>query len=159
MINILDRAVLWDILAPLQAGEPPRFGNMTAQHMVEHLAFAVCFSNGKEPQQHYYPAEKEQKIKAYILDTDNDFLVGFRSPVMPAEGLPNLQHPDLEEAIRHLKAELSDFDSYFLRHPEARPVNPTMGELDHKEWIRFHNRHFTHHFKQFGLHASRSERQ
>lgn len=151
MIDILDRTHLFAILSRLQAGEQPRFGNMTARHMVEHLAFAVRFSNDKEPQQHYYPPEKEQKIKTYILDTDNDFLIGFRSPVMPAEGLPELQYPDLNEALSHLRAELADFDSYFLRHPEARPVNPTMGELDHKQWIRFHNRHFTHHFKQFGL--------
>lgn len=151
MIDILDRIKLFDILNQLQADEKPRFGVMTAQHMVEHLAFAVRFSNGKEPQRHYYLPEKEQKIKAYILDTDNDFLIGFRSPVMPVEGLPELQYPDLNEALTRLRTELADFDSYFLRHPEDQPVNPTMGELNHKEWIRFHNRHFTHHFKQFGL--------
>lgn len=152
MIDILDRVNVFDILGRLQADENPRFGAMTAQHMVEHLAYAVRFSNGKEPQSHHYPAEKEQKIKAYILDTDNDFLIGFRSPVMPAEGLlPDLQYSDLDEALTCLKTELADFDSYFLRHPEDHPVNPTMGELNHKEWIRFHNRHFTHHFKQFGL--------
>lgn len=89
MIDILDRTNLFDTLSQLQADEKPRFGAMTARHMVEHLAFAVRFSNGKEPQQHYYPPEKEQKIKAYILDTDNDFMVGFKAPVLPAEGLPD----------------------------------------------------------------------
>ncbi len=151
MVDILDRTKLFDILARLQADEKPRFGAMTAQHMVEHLAFTVRFSNGKEPQRHYYPPEKEQRIKVYILDTDNDFIIGFKAPGLPEEGLPELQHSDLDDAVSGLKTELIDFDSYFLRHPEDQPVNPTMGELNFKEWIRFHNRHFTHHFKQFGL--------
>ncbi len=151
MIDILDRTKLFDILSQLQASEKPRFGAMTAQHMVEHLAFAVRFSNGKEPQRHYYPPEKEQKIKAYILDTDNDFMIGFKAPVLPAEGLPELQHSNLSDAVSGLKTELTGFDSYFLQHPGDKPVNPTMGELNYNEWVRFHNRHFTHHFKQFGL--------
>ena len=36
-------------------------------------------------------------------------------------------------------------------NPAAKPVNPTMGELDRHEWVKFHNKHFTHHFKQFDL--------
>lgn len=151
MIDILDRTNLFDILSQLQASEKPRFGTMTAQHMVEHLVFTVRFSNGKEPQRHYYPPEKEQKFKAYILDTDNDFMIGFRSPVLPAEGLPELQYSNLNDAVARLETELTDFDSYFLQHPADQPVNPAIGELNYKEWVRFHNRHFTHHFKQFGL--------
>lgn len=151
MIDILDRVKLLGILDQLQPGEKPRFGAMTAQHMVEHLAFSVRFSNGKEPQKHYYPPEKEQKIKTYILDTDNDFMIGFKAPVLPADGLPELWCSDLKEAVSALRNELVCFDNYFEEHPADQPVNPTMGELNHREWVRFHNRHFSHHFKQFGL--------
>lgn len=151
MIDILDRERTFDILSRLQADEKPRFGAMTAQHMVEHLSFSVRFSNGKEPQKHYYSPEKEQKIKTYILNTDNDFMIGFKAPVLPAEGLPELQCSGLDEALSILTIELAGFNNYFKKYPEARPINPTMGELNYKEWIRFHNRHFTHHFKQFGL--------
>ncbi|MBX2953927.1 MAG: hypothetical protein KF870_15600 [Leadbetterella sp.] len=151
MINILDRANIFDILSHLHSDEKPRFGAMSPQHMVEHLAFSVRFSNGKEPQKHYYSPEKEQKIKTYILDTDNDFMIGFKAPVLPPEGLPELHCADLDEAISALKNELGDFDRYFEVHPAAQPINPTMGELNYREWVRFHNRHFSHHFKQFGL--------
>jgi hypothetical protein len=151
MIDILDRTKLFEILNKLKADASPAFGAMTAQHMVEHLAFTVRFSNGKEPQQHHYRSEKEQKIKAFIIDTDNDMPVGFKSPVLPAEGLPILNYPKLADAIENLKTELHDFDNYFLKHPFDKPVNPTMGELNYKEWIRFHNRHFTHHLRQFRL--------
>jgi len=151
MIDISDKANIFDTLSHLYPGEKPRFGTMSPQHMVEHLAFSVRFSNGKEPQKHYYSPEKEQKIKAYILDTDNDFMIGFKAPVLPAEGVPELRCANLDEAVSVLKNELVDFDRYFEEHPAALPVNPTMGELNYREWVRFHNRHFTHHFKQFGL--------
>ena len=151
MIDILDRTKLFEILSEIQPDDKPEFGAMTPQHMVEHLAFAVRFSNGKEPQQHHYPIDREQKIKVYVIDTDNDMPIGFKSPVLPADGLPTLKHSNLTNAINNLKAELKDFDNYFINHPTDKPINPTMGELNYKEWVRFHNRHFTHHFKQFRL--------
>lgn len=67
MIDILDRTKLFEILNKLQADDKPEFGAMTPQHMVEHLTFSVRFSNGKEPQQHYYPTEKEQKSRHLSL--------------------------------------------------------------------------------------------
>ena len=151
MIDILDRIKLFEILSKLQADDNPKFGEMTPQHMVEHLAFAVRFSNGKEPQQHHYPADKEQKFKAFVIGTDNDMPIGFKSPVLPTEGLPTLKYSNLTTAIESLKTDLNDFDNYFINQPEEKPINPTMGELNYQEWIRFHNRHFTHHFRQFGL--------
>jgi hypothetical protein len=151
MIDILDRAKLFEILGKLKADDEPVFGAMTAQHMVEHLIFTVCYSNGKEPQQHHYTTDKEQKIKTFVINTDKEMPIGFKSPVLPAEGLPALNHSSLTDAIDHLKTELNNFDMYFLKNPSDRPINPTMGELNYKEWVRFHSRHFTHHFKQFGL--------
>jgi hypothetical protein len=152
MIDILVRANLFEVLNPLQADMKPEFGAMTPQHMVEHLAFAVRFSNGKEPQQHHFTSDKEQKIKSFVIGSERDMPIGFKSPVLPIDELPVLKHSSLTNAIETLKTELSDFDSYFLKHPFEKPINPTMGELCFKEWVIFHNRHFTHHFKQFRLH-------
>lgn len=151
MIDILNRPNLFEILSKLQADDQPQFGSMTPQHMVEHLAFTVRFANGKEPQQHHYSPEKQQKIREFVIGTVIDMPPGFKSPVLPAEGLPALQQAGLTDAIENLRVELNDFDDYFLNHPADQPVNPTMGELNYSEWVKFHNRHFTHHFKQFGL--------
>lgn len=151
MIDILDRANVFAILNKLQADDQPQFGMMTPQHMVEHLAFAVRFSNGKEPQAHHYATEKEQKIKANVIGTDYELPIGFRSPVLPVEGLSPLMSASLPDAMNGLKTDLKDFDHYFDEHPTDRPVNPVMGEMNYQEWVIFHNKHFTHHFKQFRL--------
>lgn len=151
MIDILNRTALFEHISKLKEEDKPAFGAMSPQHMIEHLAFTISFSNGNAPQQQHYPAEKEQMIKAFILDSDKDMPISFRSPVLPAEGLPALKQASLTEAIEQLNKELSDFDQYFILNAEAQPVNPTMGALNYREWLRFHNRHFTHHFKQFNL--------
>lgn len=151
MIDILNRTALFALINKLKEDDTPAFGAMSPQHMVEHLAFTIGFSNGNEPQQQHYPAEKEQKIKAFIIDSDQDMPVSFKSPVLPEEGLPELKQASLADAIEQLNKELQDFDHYFSLNPSEKPLNPTMGALSYTEWLRFHNRHFTHHFKQFRL--------
>lgn len=151
MVDIFDRKSLFEILNRLGAGDKPAFGMMTAQHMVEHLAFGVRFCNGKAPQQRYFAAEKEQQIKAFVIGTETDIPPGFKAPVLPAEGLPSLELLSLAHAVENLEAELNEFDNYFKSHPSHKPINPTMGELHYAEWVRFQNRHFAHHFKQFRL--------
>lgn len=151
MINFSDKEQVSQLLMRLQADAQPVFGIMTPQHMVEHLAFTVRFSNGKAPQQHHYPAEKEAKIKAYICYTDNPLTIGFRAPVLPVGELIPLRYDNLPDAIGNLLQEISDFENYFRENSSERPVNPAMGELDQSEWRTFHNKHFTHHFRQFNL--------
>jgi hypothetical protein len=151
MIDISDKKNVFGILNFLKAEERPRFGLMTAQHMVEHLGFALRFSNGKESQTVHYPKERLEKIKVFLLDSEKDWPANLKNPLLPREQLPSLKQSSLNSAIAGLEAELNDFDAYFVLQPQARPVHPTMGELTFAEWILFHNRHFTHHFKQFGL--------
>ncbi len=151
MLNLSDKIQLLELLNKLQADAQPIFGTMTAQHMVEHLALAVRFSNGKMPQQHYYPTDKEQRIKAFVIGTNNELPIGFKAPVLPTETLLPLEYAHLADAIANLMSELQDFAAYFIQHPLAQPINPTMGELNYQEWVIFHQKHFSHHFRQFGL--------
>lgn len=150
-INISDRMHFFDLLNKLQPVTKALFGIMSPQHMVEHLAFSIRFSNGKEPQQMHYSTEQAVKIKSFMLYATEDLPMGFKSPVLPIDSLLPLKYISLAQAIENLKLELNDFDTYFQLNPSAAPIHPVTGELTHKEWIAFHNRHFVHHFKQFGL--------
>ena len=151
MVNILDRDTILKMLNPLKAAALPIFGTMTAQHMVEHLILTVRFSNGKEPQHQHYSREKEAKIKEFVIGTSKEMPIGFKSPVLPAEGLLPLACSSLGSAKDRLRMELKDFDLHFESNPLDKPINPTMGQLNYQEWIIFHNKHFTHHFNQFNL--------
>lgn len=150
-LDITDQAAVALKLEKLTSETPPRFGIMTAQHMVEHLELLLRASNGKDFMKLEYRQEKAEKIKAVCIGTDNELPIGFRAPILPVgETLP-LKYNNLDMAKENLYKELGDYILFFKQNPNAMPVNPTMGALSATEWNKFHNKHFTHHFKQFGL--------
>jgi len=150
MIDIHNRIDIRSKLNQLCTDTAPLFGKMSPQHMVEHLSFALMFSNGSWPQTCYYPERIAQRIKASVIDSDKELPVGFKAPMLD-EDPSVLTNPDLKTAIVMLFTELELFDTYFTHHKDATPTNPTMGALNYSEWVVFHNKHFHHHFKQFGL--------
>jgi hypothetical protein len=150
MIDIHNRNDIRSKLNQLSADNAPLFGKMSPQHMVEHLSFALKFSNGTFPQTCYYPEKIAERIKASVIDSDKELPVGFKAPMLDNDP-PERTCPDLDTAIVMLLTELELFDTYFTHHKDATPTHPTMGALNYSEWVVFHNKHFLHHFKQFGL--------
>lgn len=150
MVDINNRHEISERFNLLKTDSLPLFGKMTAQHMVEHLTFAIMFSNGKLPQKLYYPIDKAELIKTTIIYSDKKMPIGFKAPML-GDDLPELRFPDLKTSISILLSELEIFDNYFIAEENAKPMNPTMGKLTKQEWIIFHNKHFEHHFKQFKL--------
>ncbi len=138
-----------DELTNLKTDTKPLWGKMSAQHMVEHLTFAVQMGNGKLFLQCFNPPEMIPLMKR-ILMSDKPLPKLFVNPVIGPD-LMELKFPSLEEAKSNLKKEVDDYYSYFEKDPEARLVNVTFGELNFDEWEVFHKKHFTHHLSQFGL--------
>lgn len=150
MLDIQNRVDILARLARLTPEQKGIFGKMTPQHMVEHLTNTIRFSNGKDPRILMFSDEKAAKMKQVLVYSEYEMMVGFRAPML-TENLELLQYKDLETAIAVLKSELETMDTYFLQNPEATPMNPSLGVLNYKEWLVFHNKHFNHHFKQFEL--------
>lgn len=149
MVDINNRVELIDTLRQLKENTLPQFGLMTPQHMVEHLAMSVSFSNGRCPQPLYVSNERAQTSKRFILG-DGDYPIGFKAPMLGDTPSP-LVTADLNAAICYLEEELNYFDSYFEENPDLVSMNPVLGELAYSEWIILHNKHFSHHFKQFNI--------
>lgn len=150
-LNIKTREVITDMLHRLRPDSQALFGTMTAQHMVEHLYLTVQLSTGERGLSLVFPTEKAERMKEVVIHTDHPLSLGFKSPIMPSEGLRPLMNKDLTSAIGQLESSLDDFENYFERNKSAKLLNPSFGELGYEEWLVFHNKHFTHHFKQFGL--------
>ena len=138
-----------ELLTKLHADTKPLWGKMSAQHMIEHLIFAVRISNSKLTTGCYNPPEKTPTLKRFLTST-RPLPKGFINPYIGTVLLP-LENDSLEDAIFVLKNEVEDFYKYFESNPDAVLVNPTFGELNKAEWDTFHQKHFTHHFEQFGL--------
>ncbi len=123
---------------------------MKPQNMIEHLTKTLQFTNGKK-QAALRSTENEAKMaKEAFIYTDIEMAKGLKSALAGDVAEP-FEFSSLEEAKNNLNNELDDFETYFAGNPSATFIQPRFGSLNYKEWIIFHNKHFTHHFKQFGL--------
>ncbi|TGN29823.1 hypothetical protein [Empedobacter tilapiae] len=148
-LNFEDKADVISKLKSLDKNQQPEWGIMTPQHMVEHLIVTTKMSNGSLTIPCRTPKEQIPQYKAFLLESDQEMQKGIKAGGM--EGLLDLRYPSLEAAIDKLENEINQFHFYFENHPNAKVVNPVLDEIDYEDWKTFHKKHFTHHFKQFGL--------
>jgi hypothetical protein len=149
-VDITNRKELNSILSRLTELSVAKWGIMQPQNMIEHLIKTLQYSNGKKEIAQKSTDEEAKQAKAGFIYTDVEMPVGLKSS-LAGETPDPLQYADLDAAKQQLNKELDDFESFFANNPEAEFVQPRLGKLNHQEWIILHNKHFTHHFKQFGL--------
>ncbi|NVO31837.1 DUF1569 domain-containing protein [Hymenobacter lapidiphilus] len=137
------------LLAGLASAQVPTWGQLTPQHMVEHLAGAMRLSMGRynlpAP-----PASPALDLMQTRLQANAPFPPGVRNPRMAATPGP-LRHASLTAATTELLLTIDEFFDHYARQPAATAVHPMFGPLDFGQWRVFHFKHFSHHFFQFGL--------
>jgi hydroxymethylglutaryl-CoA reductase len=146
-VNFLDKNVVLSKLSMINQDAKPIFGKMNGQQMIEHLSFLLQISNGRVAADYYVSDEKTARRKPF-LNTEGELQVGFKMKTLSEEP-SELKFNSVGEAINDLFIQIDNFNSHF---ETAKAENhPFFGELDFEYWKRFHVKHFTHHFKQFGL--------
>lgn len=140
----------FDTISKMPFDTPPQWGLMTLQHMIEHLAILFEVASGINRVDVITPADKVEKTKRLFLLSDRELQRNFKAPILPAEPLP-YKYNNLEEAISSLKTKIHGFEEYYKNNPNQTENHPVFGALNYSEWLHFHNKHFTHHFKQFAL--------
>ena len=138
------------ILKKLKEDTPAKFGIMTPQHMVEHLTITLKISSGRIQLPEFEPSEKVLQFKELLLHTEMDFPQGIKAP-MSQDGPPPLRFPDLDMAKQKLLESIDEYEKTFEQNPDLLTVHPRFNLLDKKEWDLFHQKHFKHHFTQFGI--------
>lgn len=148
-VDFLNEEEVRSTLANLKADAKPLFGKMNGQQMVEHLSLVTQIANGNWKVDMYVSDEKSARRKPF-LHTDNELQVGFKAPFLSEDPTP-LNFNSMEEAIDDLLKQVQFFEKVFTENPNRTVVHPFFGELDYEYWKKFQVKHFTHHFKQFGL--------
>jgi len=138
-------------LQQITKDSPAEFGIMTPQHMVEHLILTFKLSQGKIPLPDKDPSPKALAAKQAILYGNVDIPRGIRAPGLEEGQLLELRHSSLEESKSKLFEAIGQFHSYFELNKDLKHQHPVFGKLDYQEWWLFHQKHFKHHFGQFGV--------
>jgi hypothetical protein len=147
--NILESQVPL-LLEHLDENTSPRWGKMEPQHMVEHLFQTMLVSFGKIEVKVFSPEEKLPVLKQILL-SEQPLPRNFKAPVHKEGQLPPLLFKNLEDAKAALIQSIEEFEMYYQQHPESKHNHPVFGPLNGEEWSVFHQKHFTHHFIQFGM--------
>jgi oxepin-CoA hydrolase/3-oxo-5,6-dehydrosuberyl-CoA semialdehyde dehydrogenase len=140
------------LLESLDPNAKPAWGGMSAQQMVEHLAWVFDISTGAAQVACDVPEEARRLFKAFLYNT----MQSPRNIMNPAlvSGLPPLRWPSLTGAIAEWNAAKRRFNESPDSSGSATYVHPLLGPLNHEEWSRFHFKHIFHHLLQFGLVAA-----
>jgi hypothetical protein len=149
-IDINKREEIYSLLDNLFEDAEAKWGLMKPQHMIEHLVKTLEFSNGKLQLTLKTSEEQAKVAKDTFIYTDVAMPQGLKSSTMGDVPDP-FRFESLNEAKMNLIQELDNFHQYFKHHSDDSFIHPRLGRLNYKEWIILHNKHFTHHFKQFGL--------
>ncbi|WP_194774208.1 DUF1569 domain-containing protein [Pararhodonellum marinum] len=126
------------------------FGLMGPQHMVEHLILTFKLSVGRIAYPEVNPTAEALLFKQRLLYTDAEMRRGIKHP-HSNDTLPALRFEHLEQAKAALGKAWEEFKNYYSTNPTAQHTHPLFGHLNHSEWLRFHDKHIRHHFRQFGL--------
>jgi oxepin-CoA hydrolase/3-oxo-5,6-dehydrosuberyl-CoA semialdehyde dehydrogenase len=141
--------LLIEALADLDEHAPASWGNMTSQHMVEHLTWAFQCSTGALELPCHTPEKMLDRAKRFLYD-NRETPHNFKNPVL-GENPPLLQFPGFGEAKAALQKEVVQFLVHFREQPNAIHIHPIFGPLRAEEWQRAHFKHCYHHLLQFGV--------
>ncbi len=148
-VDFSDENVVRDYLSKLSGDTKPVFGMMNAQQMIEHLSFVTQISNGNLKVDVFVDDEKAARRKPF-LDTENEIQPGFKVSFL-SEDCVTLKFDSLATAIDDLTNQVKHFLTVYETQKIKNVVHPFFGTLDFEYWKKFHVKHFTYHFKQFGL--------
>ncbi len=147
----INRKNIDEYLTKLTVNHKANWGTMTPQHMVEHMEQQYRFAaNQKGDFEIATPAEHLDKYRETIFN-HRPMPQGHKHPLMRAEGNEDLEHADLPMAKMKLLEAMDAYEEYFKENPEVRTKNVVFGMMDKFEWDLLANKHFDHHFKQFGI--------
>ena len=136
------------ILNRLSSSKTPLWGKMNAQEMVEHLSDMLMMSRGTGDFTIDVDAETIARRQQFLL-SDKEMAKNIAVPF--TKEIIELRHDELELALDEFTEEWMNFTEYYENNPSASVINPYYGALDFNLWLKMHDKHFMHHFKQFGL--------
>ena len=140
-----------ECLKALKADAKPKWGIMTAQHMIEHLEYTYRIASGEIQDFEVATPEKILEKVHNSLYNYKPFPKGSDFPLLKKGELADLQRENLADAISTFKATRQNYLDHFTENPDAVFNNIVFGELNKYEWYLLERKHLNHHFEQFNL--------
>ncbi len=140
-----------ECLSKLTEDSKPKWGDLTPQHMLEHLEYTYRIASGEiQDFEISTPERVLEKVHATLYNYEK-MPQGYDFPLREKSEMDTLKHPDLATAKAGFLASREQYLEYFNENPDVRTKNAVFGELNRFEWYLIERKHLNHHFEQFGL--------
>ncbi len=146
----MDRDKISTLLQSLTENTKPKWGLMTAQHLVEHLDFFTRMAYNEIEAPISTPEDKIEKYQDTLWDY-KEMPIEFKHPMLNKDTTESLRYESLEKAKEAYLEAYDNYTNFFKDNPDALTANPIFGMLGKYEWYLLNRKHLNHHFKQFGL--------
>jgi hydroxymethylglutaryl-CoA reductase len=139
-----------NLIDTLEINTLPKWGKMTAQHMVEHMSMSFAVANGKIKIQSFITSEEKlAAMKRFVLG-ETPFKENTKSPAL-SDDLPALRYGIMDEAKAIFKSELLNIFNVYVADENLTLRNPMFGDLNYEAQVGLITKHVKHHLNQFGL--------
>ena len=146
----INKSYLVEKFAKLKEDTKPKWGIMTAQHLVEHMEYFTQMALGNVPTEITTPEK--------YLEKTQDSLWNYRSmpkevdhPILKKGEVEDLRFGNLAEAKEAFFKAYDELEIFFKENPTVTVKNTVFGNLNRYEWQLLNRKHFAHHFEQFGI--------
>lgn len=140
-----------ECLSKLLKDTKPKWGLLTAQHMVEHLEFSYRIAGNQFQEFDISIPEKHlDKVVATLWNYEK-MPQNYTMPLLKKGTLEDLCHPDLATSVEKFWEARKVYKDFYMQNPDAKTKSPVFGYLTKYEWYLQERKHLNHHFEQFNL--------
>lgn len=139
-----------EALMGLTESTPAQWGIMTPQHMVEHLDYFNHVALGDIEMARATPEEKLEKYTESLYNY-RKMPRNFEIKGLKKGKTEDLRYESLDEAKQALIKSTQAIEERYANDPSFLAYNVTFGDLNRYEWQLYVQKHYQHHFEQFGL--------
>lgn len=137
------------LLRQLPSDQPPVWGKMTVQQMIEHLADTFRLASGRFVNTKLVtPPDQLEGFRQFLM-SGQPFPKGIENPLLPKSPVPP-RNATIEDALKELETERDYFFSVFEKNNQQITLHPYFGQLDFNMNVQAQYKHMLHHLKQFG---------
>ncbi len=146
----MDKKQIAMALDKLTEDAKPKWGLMSAQHLVEHLEFMNHIALGLVDAEISTPAEKLEKFEDSLWNY-RSMPKEFKHPMLQKNSVEKLRFETLSEAKSAFWKSFNSIQDFYKENPEGKLKNTIFGMLDKYHMQLLMDKHLNHHFQQFGL--------
>jgi len=147
----LNESKIKECLSKLTTSSIAKWGDLSAQQMVEHLEYSYKIASGEVQDFEVATPERILEKVHHSLYNYNKTPRFYDFPLAKKSQITKTQYPDLEIAKEKLLEARNAYLTFFDTNPEASLNHPVFGMLNKYEWYLMERKHLNHHFEQFDL--------